>query len=254
MPLMNDVSALDSQNTPHGFQFSNMKIDLLGASEYTIGVVVTDLTGSVGGFHSDLIDVSKSVLEACRKHPKAENFLLRSTVFNSDINVKEIHGFNPVNSIDSTIYDGFPFPSGSTPLMDAHLEACESLYQFGNQLAANQFTVNAVLFIITDGGENSSANRDMDTIKKIMARLRNGDPLESFTAILIGVNDSYDRATLKQYQVESTIDEYKSIGDATPGSIAKVAQFISKSLSTASQSLGGGTSKQLSSNIASLTI
>lgn len=254
MGLMIGVDDINAQKTLSGFQYSNIKLDALSASEYTIAMVVTDLTGSVSPFHKELIEVSKTVLGACMKHPKSENLLLRSTVFNSDINVREIHGFLPVSTIDPATYDSFPSPDGCTPLMDAHLEACEALLQFANELAANQFTANAVLFIITDGGENASRNRDMQKIKNAMAKLRNGDPLESFTAILIGVDDSNTKLILKQYQVDSTIDEYKSIGDATPGNLAKVAQFISKSISTASVACGTGSSNALSSSIASLTI
>lgn len=254
MGLMIGVDDINAQKTTSGFQYSNIKVEALTASEYTIAMLVTDLTGSVSGFYKELVEVSKTVLAACIKHPKSENLLLRSTVFNDDINVKEIHGFLPVSTIDPATYDSFPLPASCTPLMDAHLEACESLLQFGNDLASNQFTANAVLFIVTDGGENSSRNRDMGKIKKIMASLRNGDPLESFTAILIGVDDSSSKVVLKQYQMDSTIDEYKSIGDATPGNLAKVAQFISKSISTASVACGTGSSGALSSTIASLTV
>lgn len=248
--MNNEIS---TQKTLSGFRYTNIRVDALTSSEYTIAIVVTDLTGSVSSFKADLVEINKTVQGACLKHPKSENLLLRSTVFNSILNVKEMHGFMPVSIIDPTIYDTFPSPDGCTPLMDALLEACESLLQYAQDLASNQFTVNAVLFLITDGGENSSINRDMNKIKKTMASLRNGDPLESFTSILIGVDDASSMQTLKQFQVDTTMDEYKSIGDATPANLAKVAQFISRSISTASVACGSG-SANVASSITSLTI
>ena len=254
MGLMMDASDMDVQKTPTGYGFSNQKVELLGASEFVIGSMVIDVTGSTSGFDNELKKIGKEVLKACLAHPKSENFLLRTTQFNDVIDVNELHGFLPVSNIDESIYDGLATPCGGTPLMDATLDACEALIQFGNQLAANQYIANAVLFVITDGGENSSMYANIEKIKRAMGILKSGDPLESFTAILIGVNDMYCKTTLIQFQKDADFDDYKSIEDADPNSIAKIAKFISKSMSTASLSLNGGNSKNLSNSIASLTI
>jgi uncharacterized protein YegL len=229
-------------------------MDKLGASEYTIVQVLVDVTGSVSGFEKEIINGLKLILEACSKHPRSENVLIRVTAFNSRIGVKEIHGFMPFNSVDASIYDSLPSPDGATPLVDAHLNALESLFQFGKDLVNSQFEVNSVLFILSDGGENASRVRDgFSKIKSLNQTLKSGDPIESFASILIGFNDAFSNTELLQYQSDSGIDSYKSIGDATKGNLAKMATWVSQSVSTASVALGGGNSQQLSNAIGSLS-
>jgi uncharacterized protein YegL len=70
--------------------------------------------------------------------------------------------------------------------------------------------------------------------------------LESIKLILIGVNDSSShlKRYLDDFKTDAGFDEYISLGDVTPAKLAKLAEWISQSISSASQSLGtGGPSK-----------
>lgn len=255
MALLIGTSDTEAQTTVgSGFAYSGAKMSVLGASEYVIAQMLIDWSSSVSGCRQGLIDCAKMVLEACKKHPKSENILLRVVTFDGRNGNIEIHGFMPINAVDSAVYDNMGHPTSTTPLMDAHLEALEALHDYGTNLVKNQFNCNAVLFVLSDGGENSS--RTPDAMKKIVdmsAKIRSGDPIESFTQIMIGFNDLSSKADLLQYVKDATIDEYKSIGDATPTNIAKMGKFISHSFSTASVALGGGNSQQLTSAIQSVT-
>ncbi|MCK9429161.1 MAG: VWA domain-containing protein [Candidatus Omnitrophica bacterium] len=255
MPIFKDQSVEEVAKTQSGFHYSSVKMDLLsGSSEYTIVQILVDLSGSVGRFRSDLIDCLKMILESCKKHPCSDTVLLRVLGFSGGLGVKEIHGFLPINGIDSSIYDSLDTPNGTTPLRDAHQNALESLFQYGNDLVKNQFTVNSVLYILSDGGENDSKHSTEDSVKDYMAKLRDGDPLASFFSILVGFNDNQCRQELLEYQQNTTIDAYKSMGDCTPGKLAKLANFVSQSVSTASVGVGSAnTSNQLSVAANSLT-
>ena len=241
-----------------GFHYSTVQMDDLaqfGASEYTIAQVIVDWSGSVGSFSSDLIDSLRLILDACKKHPRAENVLLRVVLFNSDFGVKEIHGFLPVNTIDQVIYSKMGSPDGGTPLYDGVADSLDSLYQYGVEMVKNQFACNAVTFIVTDGEENCShKTKSVSAIKAMTTKLKQNDPLESLTSILIGINDTYCQAYLTQFKDDAGIDEYKSIKDATKGNLAKLAHFVSQSISTASVALNQGNSNQVSQNLASLSI
>ena len=65
MALLMGKTDTDTQKTVSGFQYSAVKMDLLGASEYTVVQVVVDTTGSVQGFKDQLIDCLKLILESC---------------------------------------------------------------------------------------------------------------------------------------------------------------------------------------------
>jgi len=242
MPKLSNLSVDDVNKTLHGFQYTNVSMNKLGATEYTIVQMVTDSTGSVSGFKSELENMLKVSVEACKKSPRADNLLYRTTAFSSGFgkNIEELHGFSLLNSIDPNIYQ--IDPDGGTPLYDATLEAVEALYDYGKKLFKQKFLTNAILFVLTDGEENASTKADPDMIKKTVERIRKENILESIRIILIGVNDkdSSFKTYLKNFKDEAGLDEYISIGDATPGKLAKLAQFVSQSVSSTSQALGSG--------------
>jgi hypothetical protein len=81
--------------------------------------------------------------------------------------------------------------------------------------------------------------------------IRRSENLESLLLILVGVtNDNVNLNTyLQTVKDESGCDQYVSIGAATPGRLAKLAQFVSNSISSTSSALGSGApSKPLSTS------
>lgn len=243
--LNNEV---DLSQTLSGFKYTTVKADSLGATEYTIVQIMVDASASVNDFVDQLVESLKVIYDACLKHPKAENILLRVVQFNSIFNTVEIHGFLPLTAIDPDIYTKLS-PSGGTPLIDTTVNALESLYQYSMDLVARQYLVNSVLFIITDGEENCSRIRKFDGIVELNKKLRSGDPLESFVSILIGINDKDSQLALTDFKNHAEIDQYKSFGDANKSTLAKLAGFVSASVSSSSMSLNGGTSQQVSQAI-----
>ena len=238
MKLLN-VDPNQLHATASNFKFSAIEIEKLGGSEYTIVQIVVDESGSVGSFKNDLEKMLKTVADACKKSPRAENLLMRVTTFNnSDVN--EVHGFTLLNTITNTQYDGIINPNGSTPLYDATLNALESLEVYGKSLKSQDFLANSIMFVITDGCENSSRNGDVNRIKHTIQSLRKNEVLESIRTILIGVDDQSVRSELDAFKNNAGLDEYISMGDVTSGKLAKLAAFVSKSISSTSQSLGTG--------------
>ena len=248
MPKLKNLTLDEVGNTLHGYQYSNISIDKLGASEYTIVHAVIDKSGSVYPFKDDLEKMIKTVIEACKENARAENLLCRTTAFNSTnfgAEIEEIHGFSALDAIDPDKYIGTIKPDGGTPLFQASLEATEALIDFSKKLYLKKFLCNSILFIITDGEDNAS-NVSPEDIKKAIDLIRKEKIIESFRTILIGVNDQDTRLKgfLEAFRKRAEIDEYVSIGEATPHKLAKLAQFVSQSISSQSQALGTGGASQ----------
>ena len=60
--------------------------------------------------------------------------------------------------------------------------------------------------------------------------------------ILIGVNDSdqHLKVVLDKFKNDAGFEEYISLGDVSPSKLAKLAKWISQSISSTSQALGTG--------------
>jgi hypothetical protein len=253
MPKLLGLQTTEMNKTLQGFDYTNVSIDKLGASEYTIVQIVVDQTGSVQPFKTDLENMLSMSLEACQKSPRALNLIARSTAFNADFGkktVEEIHGFAPLSTIDTTKFAGTIKPDGGTPLYDATIEAIGALFVYGLKLYDMQILSNAIVFIVTDGDDNASDPKSTPAaIKDMIEKIRREEKIESIRVILIGINDqdAYMKGRLQAFKNDANLDEYVSVGEATKGKLAKLAQFVSRSTSSTSQALGtGGASAPIS--------
>lgn len=232
-----------SQGTVNGFGFSAVRPETLGATEYTLVTLVLDKTGSVLRFADELFRIKSAVVEACRKSPRADFLLLRTLEFNSSVD--EVHGFKPLNDIDPSSYT-VPACGGMTALYDATFSAVSATNAYGKTLADQDYLANGIVLVITDGADNDSRMGTADVKREIQAGIT-GEHLESMRTILVGVNATENTAALQRFQQEVGIDQYVDVADATPQRLAKLADFVSRSISAQSQSLGtGGPSQSLS--------
>lgn len=227
-------------------QFSFTRPEDLGASEYTLVTIVVDISSSVDSFKDELLESVKTAIRACKKSPRAENLLLRLVTFNTK--VVEIHGFIALSSIDPDTYDPFNC-SGCTALFDATHNCIGATLDYAKTLTDMDFDVNAITFIITDGEDNSSHESSPSEIKDLMAQAKRGEEMESILTILIGINfgDASCFGSLSLFKDDADLSQFIEVKDASPGKLAKLAQFVSQSVSSASQALGsGGPSQPLS--------
>lgn len=245
MPRLSDSSAL-IQGAVQGFQFSGARPERLGASEYTLATIVVDVTGSVAPFQSELRQCVASALEACRKSPRSENLLLRLVAFNDT--PTEIFGFMPLEDITPDMLN-LPSASGSTALIDAVYAAASAANAYGKALYDQDYLVNACSFLITDGDDNCSRLPVAQVAQEIV-RGSQAEWLESSLISIIGINAARCEPQLKAQCAALGAGDYIDAGDATPSSLAKLARFISRSISSSSQTLAGGAAPALSYQIA----
>lgn len=247
MPRLAQNDGMQSHQITGGgnFNFTATRVERLVATEYTLATIAADTTGSTHGFATELRNAVIAVVEACKRSPRANNLLVRVVEFNSTIqgSVREIHGFKLLKDIDPTAYPDF-FPTGMTPLNDAAYSVFGALGDYGKTLTDQDFSVNGIGVVITDGGENASMT-STQAVKDQIERATREEILESLVTILVGVNATSCRKELEAWRRETGIGQYVDVGDATPKKLAKLADFVSQSISSQSQALGtGGPSQQ----------
>jgi len=242
MPRFTQDDTMETQQTFTGhFGFSATRIEHLGAAEYTLVSIAVDRSGSTESFRGEMIKTMKEIVKSCAHSPRSNNLLLRVTTFSDDL--EEFHGFKPLSACKLEDYNTLFIGAGSmTALYDATRDAGESLLTYGEKLYRADFSINGILFVITDGLENASKYRFIDDVKQAIRLPVTKETLESLTTILIGVNITSPEvsAALNKFQTGANFTQYVEIGNATKSALAKLAQFVSRSISSQSQSLGTG--------------
>lgn len=234
---MPKLLATEEVITTGSFGYSAVKPDELEEAEFTLATIVCDVTGSVSPFADELLNMVKVAIKTCQKSPRSNNMLIRYINFNDK--VKEIHGFRLLSEIDVNTYDPIQ-PWGMTALFDAQMDAINATVNYSKSLIDQEFDVNAVIFIITDGADNHSSSTPT-MIKKEQQSIVRNEEFGGLQQYLIGINANDCKTELERFQTEAGLTDYIDAGDATPSNLAKIAQFISSSVSSSSQALATGT-------------
>lgn len=247
MPRLMDTEEVIQQSGPGAFQFSGVRIENLGATEYTLVTIVLDISGSVYNFASGLLEMAKTIVEACKKSPRSENLMIRYLIFNHRI--EEIHGFRLLKDIDPNEYNDLS-PDGYTALYDAAYDAIGATIDYSTRLVDDyEFDVNGAVYIVTDGMNNRGSMTPKSIKDKVAAAL-SAEKIESLITVLVGLHDpngSWSNEVvqhLEMFKKDAELSQFVDAGDATPGKLAKLANFVSQSVSSQSQVLGSGAASQ----------
>jgi len=242
MPIID--AQLDQIHLPNShYGYSATRLEELGATEYTIATVVADVSGSTATFTLDMELAIQHIVQACKYSPRADNVLLRLVAF--DDSLSELHGFKLLENCHLADYGGLLRSGGSTALYDATENAVVSTTNYAHKLAAGDFSANAIVFVITDGMDNASRISPAQ-VKKALAEAVRSEALESIISVLIGVNvnDAQVSAYLRRFQNDAGFTQYVEIENADARTLARLAEFVSQSISAQSQALGTGGSSQ----------
>lgn len=228
------------------FGFSATKVGNLGATEYTLADLIVDVSISVESFQDRIERCVKAVVKALRRSPRVDNLLLRVTIFNH--NIVELHGYKPLSNCNEDDYTGKFRAGGSTSLFDAAYSGIGAQATYAKELVKNDFQVNGIAIIITDGENTAGTFRDANPVKDILLKTKASEALESLITILVGVNvtDPQMKQHHDDFKNTAGLTQYVAIDDASEKKIAKLADFVSTSISSQSQALGtGGPSQTL---------
>jgi uncharacterized protein YegL len=229
----------------NNYGYSATRLDDLGAAEYTLVTIVCDASGSVAAFQTQLENALKSIVHACQFSPRADNLMLRLLAFDNTLH--ELHGFKLLEQCHLAGYDKILRIGGATALYDAAENAISATTDYAKRLGASDFAANAIIFVLTDGMDNASTLTPRLVKDALMLAVAE-EALESMLSVLIGVNVS-DRTVggyLQDFKTDAGFTQYVEIGKADAKTLAKLADFVSRSISAQSQSLGtGGPSRGL---------
>jgi len=229
------------------FGYSAANIEDLGSPEYTLVTIVVDESGSVSSYKKEMEESIQQIVESCQLSPRSDFLLLRIVAFNDK--PREIHGFKQLVDCNLSDYDGCLRPSGCTSLFQTAKNAIDATGSYGEQLSDDDFDVNAVVFIITDGMDNASGRITLGSVKKSLNKIVMDEKLESILSVLIGVgvgNYSQVQLYLDDFKDKVGINQLVTIENANATTLAKLANFVSRSISSQSSSLGtGGPSQPL---------
>lgn len=240
--LTND---LENFKLPGSYGYSATKLSELGATEYTLVTLVVDDSGSIESFRGEMVKAIKEVVNACRYSPRADNLMIRLVTFSNSLT--EVHGFKLLANCNAADYDNVLGVGGMTALFDATVNSVDATSAYGKTLVDSQFSTNGIVVVITDGADNQSSN-GLSAVEASLKKAIANETLESLVSILIGVNvtDPGISAALTDLNTKGGFTQYVELKDANAKTLAKLAQFVSKSISSQSTALGtGGPSKSL---------
>lgn len=242
MPVLNTTDLNAGLDTGH-YGYSATRIDDLGAAEYTLVTIVTDVSPSVGEFVAEMEAALREIVQACKLSPRADNLLVRLVTFSGDM--QEAHGFKLLEECNLDGYRGILRIGSATALYDAAENAITAVADYGRQLAAADYDANAIVFVITDGEDNAS-KRGVRHVRDALRQAIREEALESLVSVLIGVNvrDPRMGAYLQDFKNEAGFTQYVEIGQADAKALARLADFVSRSISAQSRSLGAGSTPQ----------
>jgi len=233
------------QHTIRGshYGFSAARIDDLGSSEYTLATISADVSGSVGAFEKEIEKCIKEVVRACRHSPRADNLMLRTTMF--DDTLTELHGFLPLTECHPDDYSGALRIGGATALYDAAHNSVTAIANYGETLSKAGFSVNAIAFVITDGMDNAS-QKSAKSLETAMRRALKSEALESLLTVLVGVGvrDATVSRYLSDLKRDAGFSKYIELDKADAAALAKLAEFVRGSIIAQSRALGSGSISQ----------
>ena len=242
---MNLSQGLQSFQIPGGnYGFTGLQVgDPNMSMEQTLYTLTVDESGSTVGFRDKMSLAIQAVVKSLSHSPRADNLMYRHVQFSSDI--KEFHGFKPLRQCNVGDYANVFGSAGCTILYDAVIEAASATNVYAENLAKERYLANAINVVITDGCDYGSS-QGINDVKRAFDKLLTDESLESLITILIGVNIQSPevKQKLDEFQQEAGFTQFIIVEDATEKTLAKLGDFISKSVSSQSQALGSGGASQ----------
>jgi uncharacterized protein YegL len=220
---MENIS-LDDLN--FGLTFNNFDPDQVQVEETINAVFVVDKSPSVNSYIGDLNNAFNDFIQTMQQSHVHDRLFVSIVEFNENVEVNK--GFQPIVGIPVTTF----VPSGrGTALYDAVAAGIQNAVEYRNNLENSGINVKTLLFVITDGEDNSSQRGSALAVKEKLAEIKKDEAKAfSFTSILFGVGN---QANFENAQKEMGIEHLGKVGQ-TGAEIRKMISFISSSISKSS--------------------
>ena len=214
---MADFDAID-----FNLNFNNFDPNEIQVEETINAVFVVDVSPSISTYAKDLNHAFNDFTQTMQKSHVAEQLMVSLITFNERVEV--VSGFQPIKQIPAM---DFKPKGGGTALYQATAQGLKIAIDYRQNLEASGVTAKTLVFIITDGEDNSSTIRAKHVKDKIEAILQQEQNAFSFTTILFGVGNA---ASFEQAQKDMGIQHLAKVG-TSGAEIRKMINFISQSIS-----------------------
>jgi len=215
---MNDFDSID-----FNLNFNNFDPDEIQVEETINAVFVVDVSPSIHTYVKDLNHAFNDFTETMQKSHVAEQLMVSIVEFCEKLEVKS--GFQPIKQIPKMQFK----PTGAgTALYDAVQQGLKMALDYRENLEASGVMAKTLLFVITDGMDNSSSTPANVVKQKLENVLKEEKNVFSFTTILFGVGNA---AYFEQAKDELGIQHIAKVG-TSGAEIRKMINFISQSISS----------------------
>lgn len=215
---MSDFNSIDFNLNYNNFNPEDIQVD-----ETINAVFVIDISPSITTYVKDLNYAFNDFTETMQKSHVANQLMVSIVEFNDKIHVKT--GFQPILQISNMQFK----PSGrGTALYQATHQGLEMALDYRTNLESSGVMAKTLLFVITDGVDNSSSISASGVKQKIEEVLAQEQNVFSFTTILFGVGNvqGFEKA-----QKDMGIQHLAKVG-TSGDEIRKMINFISSSISS----------------------
>jgi len=204
----------------------NFDPDEVDSDEVINAVFVIDVSPSISNYVSNMNQAFKEFKEEMEGSHVGDNLLVSLVEFNDRVEVKT--GFQPIKNVPLADIK----PSGmGTALFDGVEDGLKIAIDYREKLEASGVSCKTILFVITDGEDNSSKRNAAANVKELHNQiLRNERNAFGFASILFGVGHD---GSFEDAKEQMGIQHLAKIGNSG-ADIRKMINFISSSISSTS--------------------
>jgi len=224
----------DLTNMNFTLGFNNFNPEEIQTEETINAVFVVDVSPSIKNYENELNDAFNAMIDEFQNSHISDRLLISTVEFDDNVHVKT--GFQPVANIP---HSNFVAQGYGTALYDAVEISLKNAIEYREALEDSGVICKTLVFILTDGMDNSSADGAADRVKQnILNFLTNEKNIFTFESILFGIgkkNEQYYDEAKVDMGIKNlvTIDTGKSPKE-TAEAIRKMINFISSSISASS--------------------
>lgn len=215
----------------YDFDFGNYNPEDVDQEDTINAVFAIDVSSSVSGYVSELNDGINEFVAEMQKSHIADKLFASIVKFNSNVEVET--GFQPIKNLPSDI-DFTPSVGGMTALYEGTNVALTNALDYREGLENAGVNCKTLLFVITDGDDNSSNCTAADVKKQIDDLMKEERNFASFEAILFGIGNGM-QTYFEKAAKEMGIKHVATISDSAKD-IRSMIAFISSSVSNSSGS------------------
>lgn len=217
---------MDFNNFDLNLNFNNFDINDIQVEETINAVMVIDVSPSIGSYVNDLNSAFNDFIQTMQQSHVHDRLFVSIVEFDDNVRVRS--GFQPIIGVPVTTF----VPQGrGTALYDAVGAGIKNAVEYRENLENTGINVKTLVFVITDGEDNSSSRGSAQKVKDTLANIRSTEANAfSFTTVLFGVGNSN---SFEQAKLDMGIDILGKVGN-TGAEIKKMISFISSSISKSS--------------------